>query len=126
MTWSAGGGQRTSCRSLFSPSAMWVLGVEPRLSSLAKEPLCTGPSCQSPISVLLCSSGWPSFTIFLPLVPHAGVTADYHSAWLSSFLIGVCMCVSGGGGTIIDLFQPNVLNYKVKIFRHTLWPGCKG
>lgn len=55
VTWHVCGGQRTTCKRWFPPSAMWVLGVGHRSSSLAARAFITEPSCQTPLSVLLCT-----------------------------------------------------------------------
>jgi len=37
-------GQRTTCRSWFSHSTIWILGIELRMSGFLEAPLPTGPS----------------------------------------------------------------------------------
>lgn len=55
MTWHVCGGQRTTCKRWSPPSAMWVLGVGHRPLSLAARVFIIEQSCQTPVSVLLCT-----------------------------------------------------------------------
>lgn len=78
--WCTGGGQRTTCRDLFSPSTMWAPGTELRSSGWRQAPCFLSISLARVFNVFLRHRGW-------------SVTIPQSSLWNQADMSSILCCL---------------------------------